>query len=196
MAAGDYVWIAEADDLAEPALVQRLVARMQAAGSAIGFCDSRQIDGDDRLLGESYRPYMNEVGDFDLPVDLSGAEFLQRLAVKNVILNVSAVVFRRDALLAALDVVGDALQGYGVAGDWRLYAEICAAGGGVTWLPEPLNSHRRHPTSVTHALKVERHLNEIAAMQRHISDIVPLDAATLDAQVAYLERCRRHLGIG
>jgi glycosyltransferase involved in cell wall biosynthesis len=196
MATGDYVWIAEADDLADPALVQRLVARMQAAGSAIGFCDSRQIDGEDRPLGDSYRPYMNETGDFDLPLDLTGEAFLHRLAIKNVILNVSAVVFRRDALLAALDTVGEALQGYGVAGDWRLYTEICAAGGGVSWLPDPLNTHRRHATSVTHALKTERHLNEIAAMQRYIADMIPLDAATRDAQVRHLEGCRRHLGVG
>ncbi len=196
MAQGDYVWIAEADDLADAALVARLVARMQAAGSVLGFCDSRQIDGEDRPTGDSYRPYMNETGDFDLARDFTGAEFLRRLAVKNVILNVSAAVFRRDALMSALDAVGEALLTYAVAGDWRLYAELCAAGGGVTWLPEPLNTHRRHATSVTHALKAARHLEEIAGVQRHIRDILPLDEATLAAQVAHLEACRAHLGAG
>ena len=197
LARGDYVWIAEADDLADPAFVARLVERMQRAGSVLGFTDSRQIDEHGAPLGDSYRPYINQIepGAFDAPFDMDGPEFLARfLAVKNVILNVSGVVLHRQTLLDAFDAVGDDLYRYSVAGDWRLYAEICARPGSrVTWLPEPLNTHRRHRVSVTHALKAEKHLAEIAEMHKMVGEKVALDAETFDRQVEHLRACEQHL---
>ena len=200
LARGDYVWIAEADDLASPELVEQVVARMDAAGSALGFCDSRQIDEDGRPLGDSYSGYLDDIepGAFDVPFDMEGREFLTRyLSIKNVILNVSAVVFRREDLLAALREVGDELQSFRVAGDWRLYSELCARGGGVSYLPDPMNSHRRHRSSVTHALKIETHLAEIAKMHALVADRVVIDPSQREMQAAHYDLCRRHLmGLG
>jgi cellulose synthase/poly-beta-1,6-N-acetylglucosamine synthase-like glycosyltransferase len=196
LARGDYVWIAEADDLAAPELVERLVARMDAAGSALGFSDSRQIDEDGRPLGDSYSGYLDDIepGAFDTAFDMEGPNFLSRyLAIKNVILNVSAVVFRREELVAALREVGEELQTFHVAGDWRLYTEICARGGGVSYVPDPMNSHRRHRSSVTHALKVETHLAEIARMHALVAERVPIGEVQREQQAAHHDACRRHL---
>lgn len=195
-AKGEYIWIAEADDLATPDLVSRLVARMRAAGSVLGFCDSRQIDEADRPIGDSYKPYINEVelDAFDHAFDMDGPEFLTRyLSVKNVILNVSGVIFRRDALLAAFAAVGEELWDYSVAGDWRLYVEICGRGGRVSYLSEVMNVHRRHNTSVTHALKVEKHLAEIEQMHMIARERVELDASQQAAQDAVLRAAAQHL---
>ena len=50
-----------------------------------------------------------------------------------------------------------------MAGDWRLYLEALALPGAkVAYEAEPLNVHRRHATSVTHALDADRHVDEIA----------------------------------
>jgi len=196
LAIGDYVWIAEADDLATPELVAQIVRQMDAAGSALGFCDSCQVDEADRPLGDSYRGYLNEIepGAFDEAFDMEGEEFLARyLSVKNVILNVSAVLLRRDALLEALRSIGEELQSFRVAGDWRLYVELCSRGAQVSYLPYVLNSHRRHRSSVTHALKVETHLSEIARMHRIVAERVELDEAKLRKQSDHYEMCRRHL---
>ncbi|MCS6897300.1 MAG: glycoside hydrolase family 99-like domain-containing protein [Nitrospira sp.] len=194
---GEYIWIAEADDLAEPDFVAKLIARMAPAGSVLGFTDSRQIDEHGVLLGETYRPYMNDIepGAFEHAFDMDGQQFLRRfLAVKNVILNVSGVIFRRDALLDAFTSVGDNLLTYRVAGDWRLYAEICARPGArVSYLPEPLNSHRRHNVSVTHALDIEKHLDEIAGMHRLLASLVKIDKTTQHKQALHLEQCREWL---
>lgn len=108
----------------------------------LGSCDSWQIDEEGNLLGESYKPYLNEEqpGAFDRSFVMEGMEFLEMyLAIKNVILNVSSVVFRREALLTAIDRVGDELYNYKVAGDWRLYVELCAMGGKIVYEAEPLN---------------------------------------------------------
>ncbi len=195
-ARGDFVWIAEADDVAEPQLLQQLIEQMDRANADLGFCDSWQIDSDGKRIGESYRPYLNEIepGAFDQSFDMDGVEFLRRfLAVKNVILNVSGVVFRRKALQAALDTVGAELDTFRVAGDWRLYAEICKAGGRVVYEIGALNGHRRHATSITHSLKVEKHLGEIEQMHVWAQKGLALSTATVQKQKEHLEACRLHI---
>lgn len=167
LARGDYVWIAEADDLAHPEFLDRIVRKMEETGAVLGFCDSWQIDENGERLGDSYKPYVNEEnpGAFDQSFVIEGREFLEKyLSIKNVILNVSGVVFRRNALQAAIDRIGDELFEYKVAGDWRIYIELCATGGKVVYEAEPMNGHRRHRTSVTHALDAQRHVQEIERM--------------------------------
>jgi glycosyltransferase involved in cell wall biosynthesis len=198
LAQGEFVWIAEADDVADPAFLQRVLGRMRRCGAAIGFSDSWQIGPEGEALGPSYAPYNNELapGAFDESFDMEGPEFLARfLSVKNVILNVSAAVIRRDALVDAMDRAGPALGRMQVAGDWRVYMEICAAGGRVSYVAQPLNGHRRHPSSVTHSLKADRHLQEIAAMQDLAGRLVDLPATARRAQADYLRAVRASLGL-
>jgi hypothetical protein len=128
---------------------------------------------------------------------MDGPTFLARyLAVKNVILNVSGVIFHRKTLLDAFDAVGDELFSYSVAGDWRLYAEICARKDGrVSYLADPLNTHRRHRDSVTHALKVDKHLEEIARMHKFVQSKVLISSRTEKMQGVHLKECRAHLGV-
>lgn len=198
-AKGDYIWIAEADDLSDPDFVARLLDRMVRAGSVLGFVDSRQISETGEPLGDSYRPYLNQIqtGAFDRSFDMDGPEFLARfLAVKNVILNVSGVIIQKQALLEAFASVGAELADYRVAGDWRLYAEICARPGSrVTWLSEALNIHRRHRQSVTHTLNVTKHLSEIRNIHRLVGKKVPLAADIAGLQSSHLAECARHLGL-
>ena len=72
-------------------------------------------------------------------------------------------MWRRDALLRALIACEADLADFRMAGDWRLYLEALALPGAkVGYEAEPLNVHRRHATSVTHALDADRHVDEIA----------------------------------
>jgi hypothetical protein len=105
------------------------------------------------------------------------------------------VIFRRDALLDAFAAVGEELDDYKVAGDWRLYLELCARGGRVSYLPEVMNAHRRHAISVTHALKAEKHLAEIARMHEIARERVGLGETILQAQEGNLQAAARHLGM-
>ena len=58
-------------------------------------------------------------------------EFARRfLAERNLILNASAVLWRRTALLAALERCGGELDRYRLAGDWRLYSRCWPASSG------------------------------------------------------------------
>jgi glycosyltransferase involved in cell wall biosynthesis len=197
LAIGDYVWIAEADDLADPVFLERIINQMQRAGSVLGFTDSRRIDQDGKGLGDSYKQYINEIepGSFDEGFDMDGPEFLARfLSVKNVILNVSGVVVQKRAMLDAFASVGEELNGYRVAGDWRLYVEICAKmGSRISYLPDALNTHRRHKVSVTHELKAEKHLAEIDEVHRVVSEKVVLSEDARRLQKRHLEFCASYL---
>jgi glycosyltransferase involved in cell wall biosynthesis len=195
LARGEYVWIAEADDTCKPQFVEQVVRRMHETGAVLGFADSWQIDEAGGLLGESYKEYVNEdsTGAFDHSFVMEGLDFLAKhLAIKNVILNVSSVIFRRDVLLEALDKLGDDLFGYKVAGDWRLYIELCASNGKVVYEAEPLNGHRRHQGSVTHAMDEKKHLQEIEDMHSAIN-VVLSTSQIKGPQMAYREYVKNYL---
>ncbi len=117
------------------------------------------------------------------------------LSVKNIILNVSGVLWRRDALLAALAAAGDQLCADKVAGDWRLYSEICEAGGNVAYESRALNGHRRHQTSVTHSLAAQNHYAEILAMQELIGSRVTLSDQLLQARATHRAEARKVLDL-
>jgi hypothetical protein len=125
-------------------------------------------------------------------------DFVRRfLAIKNLILNVSAVVWRRDALLQALELCGPELAGLRMAGDWLLYLTALAAPGArIGYEAKPLNVHRRHATSVTHALDADRHVAEIARCHGFARQIFELPSAVQQVQQTYLAEVAAQLGAG
>jgi glycosyltransferase involved in cell wall biosynthesis len=199
-ARGDYIWIAEADDDSDPAFLARLVAAMAAAEAPIlAFSDSRAIDENGATTLRSYQPYYFESGAGDLadsatwPAAAFAARFLDE---RNLILNVSAVLWRRDALLDAMRRCGEDLLHWRVAGDWRLYLELLAGRtGSVVYVAAPLNAHRRHAQSVTHKLDAQRHVEEIRKVHRIAAEKLQLNAAALARQAAYAEQVETLLGL-
>ncbi|MBN8920081.1 MAG: glycoside hydrolase family 99-like domain-containing protein, partial [Rhizobiales bacterium] len=166
-----YVWIAEADDLADAQFLEKTVAFMEEHGCDLCFTDSSQIDRDGTLLAKSYDYYLRTVDPtaFEKSFVMGGRDFLRRmLSQKNVILNVSSVLWKRAALLEALDAVQDDLKQFRVAGDWLLYAEMCRRGGRVGYIARALNVHRRHESSATHAQKRVEQLAEIRRLHETV----------------------------
>ncbi len=192
---GDLVWLAEADDLASPDFLATLAPRFATQPHlAFAFSDSAQIDRKGRRLGESYAAYCNEFSDLDYRQDFAvpGADFLaQGLGVRNTVLNVSGVLFRRSALQTALARVGPALSDWRIAGDWRLYAELCRAGGEVQYVARPLNQHRRHAESVVGANRLDQHRAEITAMHMELGPDLATVPGLAQRQRDYLESLRR-----
>jgi hypothetical protein len=197
-AKGEFVWIAEADDLSDPDFLARVVALMKDDPKVVlGFSDSRTIHADGSPMWDSYKGYYATVEAGALSrTEVMGAEaFVRRfLGVKNLILNVSAVVWRRDALLRALDACEAELRGFRMAGDWRLYLEALAQPGArIAYEARPLNVHRRHAQSVTHALDAGRHVEEIARCHGFAQRALG-EGAPRAAQRAYLAEVAAQLG--
>ena len=189
-ATGDWLWIAEADDEAAPNLLERLASLIATAPDLqMAFCDSRAIDAEGRAIWPSYGDYYRQSGTdaFARSFVASADHFATRfLAERNLILNASAVLWRRSALLAALDRCGADLATWRVAGDWRVYVELLAGNpGSIAYLAEPLNVHRRHAASASAAQDRQHHLAEIARMHGLVADRLDLAPHIIAAQAGY-----------
>ncbi|AHM03351.1 hypothetical protein roselon_00951 [Roseibacterium elongatum DSM 19469] len=198
MAHGEYIWLAEADDIADPELVATLLPRMTKSGAIIGFCDSTRVNTQGKVISDSYMAHLDDIegADFSNPFDMDAESFLRScLSIKNVILNASAVVFHRGALLAAFETLGDELDSYRIAGDWRLYVEMCLTRSAkVCYTPQSLNAHRYHEDSITQTTDIKRHLDEITRVQSTVRNLVDLAPETILQQHRHFESCRDFLG--
>jgi glycosyltransferase involved in cell wall biosynthesis len=188
-AKGDYVWLCEADDSAHPAFLARLVEAMERAGAPLlAFTDSRAVDAQGQETMPSYQSYYFQSGVRGLAASgiWEARDFAEKfLNVRNLIPNVSAALWRREALLKALDAVPE-LEGWKLAGDWRLYLELLTGQeGSVVYVAEPLNIHRRHEGGVTARLDAAAHLNEIKTLHGVAARRLELDEAALAEQASY-----------
>jgi glycosyltransferase involved in cell wall biosynthesis len=199
MAQGDFIWIAEADDQADPRLLERLALTIRTTPNVLlAYADSRAIDEDGREISGSYKEYCEEAvpGMFHHDFVLEGREFVRRcIGERNLILNVSSALLRRTTLLAALDSLGPELYSYGLAGDWRVYVEMLAnTKGSVAYIGQPLNVHRRHRSSTTSTLEPDRHVAEIGRVQQAVQNLLGPDEQLASKQAQYLKRVAQQLG--
>jgi glycosyltransferase involved in cell wall biosynthesis len=200
MAVGEYVWIAEADDTCAPEFLSRVVAAMADVPDAVmGFTDSRMIDEQSEVTSADYKSHYREADAAILAADgvWRGADFARScLAVQNLIFNVSAVVWRREALRAALARCAETIHDWRLAGDWRLYLELLTGqAGSVVYVAQALNAHRRHGASVTQNIDHSRHEAEITAMHEIAAERLELDAAALARQRDYLDHVKKALSV-
>ena len=191
LATGDLIWIAEADDIADSDFLATLVPAFTQEGIVLAFCQSRQIDEKGHVIANDYLAYTGDISErwrndhFGEGLD----EIRASLSIKNVIPNVSGVLFNRQALLQALEEVGDELFDYRVAGDWLVYLHVLAQGR-LYYSAKSLNDHRRHQQSVTSATALENHLAEVADVQSIAQGIAQPDANVLAQSKEYLARLR------
>jgi glycosyltransferase involved in cell wall biosynthesis len=199
-ASGEFLWIAEADDLSDPEFLAKTVAMMAADPDIqLAFCDSRAVDGQGREIYNSYKGYYASVAGDALETSqvFDAATFAGTcLSVKNLLLNVSGVVWRRAALLRALANCAGDLKSFRVAGDWLLYlTAVAVPGARIAYLAEPLNTHRRHEASVTHSLAAGSHLAEIASCHAVARRNFRLEPQLVTAQNDYLGELRVQFGL-
>jgi hypothetical protein len=197
LATGDYVWLAEADDVCRPAFLQVVLRGFDHAGVVVSFCQSRQIDAQGAVLADDYLDYVADVSrdKWLRPyVEEGGSEVRTALAVKNTIPNVSAVVFRRDALLHALTAGAEELSRLRVAGDWMVYLRALELGR-IAFSPRPLNGHRRHPSGVTLSALDLSQLREIVFVQRWVRERWNPEASVVDKARRHAERLYRQFGL-
>jgi len=178
----------EADDLAQATFLSRSCAAYKS-DTRMSFCNSSQRDGNDGHLADSYDYYYDQVDSslFKQSFIMDGREFVDRaLSVRNVILNVSSVLWDKQHLEDTLQTVGKDVMQYSLVGDWCLYLacmdhDDCS----IAYIADSLNIHRRHESSVTHALDLQQHLDEILAMHTRALGII--DSSSVRMQQADYE---------
>ena len=198
LARGEVVWIAEADDFAEPGFLEGTAPAFEDPDVVLSYCESRMINEAGEVVAASYLNYVSDIdltrwaADFraDGPDEVATA-----LAIKNTIPNVSAVLFRRSALAAVLDEHFDAMVELRNAADWLCYIRLLQHGGRVVFTSSALNNHRRHNASVTISEAGERHLQEIVAMQDLAAVVAPVAPEIRKAALAYRQKIAVQFGI-
>lgn len=197
-ATGDFVWIAEADDLAKPDFLERLVPTMVAdPGIVMGYCQSEQMDEAGKVLAGDYLEYTRDLSPtrwLKSYVADGREEARSSLCVKNAVPNVSAVVFRRDALVKVLRESIDEVASYRIAGDWVVYLRLLALGK-VAFEAKACNQHRRHSTSVTLASAARLHLDEVQKVQQEAQQTYTPDASVRQAARAYAKVLEVQFGL-
>jgi glycosyltransferase involved in cell wall biosynthesis len=207
-ARSEWIWIAEADDLADPHFLATLAGMLRDEPDAVmAFTDSSAIDAAGATLWADHQAYYAQGSRNQRARNGQGAAGLLArdriidadtmlrtcLSERNLVVNVSAVLWRRAALLAALDRCAADLESFRLAGDWRLYAELLSGGGRVVYSARPLNRHRRHGVSVTGAMDAERHVAEVARMQRHMRAVLGPSPGLVNGQRRALAEARAAL---
>jgi glycosyltransferase involved in cell wall biosynthesis len=197
-AESDLIWIAEADDSSAPDFLARLLPAFEDPEILFAFADSQPIAPDGTPRPETYRAsYEAAAGPGALAASatyLALAFARQFLSERNILFNVSAIVWRRAPLLQALNRLGDDLLTWRIAGDWRLTVELLTTyPGRVSHIAVPLNLHHRGPATVTARLSPAQHIDEIRRMhtliRRRLGPVPGLAAR----QRAYLTEATKHL---
>ena len=199
LASGDFVWIAEADDLSSPAFLETVLAPMERDPQvSLSYCESQQIDGRGQRLSENYHAYLVDICDqrWKVPYIANGVdEIVRHLAIKNTIPNVSGVLFRRESLSRTFTEHLDAIRALSKAGDWLAYVKTLQEGK-IAFSPRPLNLHRRHAGSVIGGSSAAKLVDEIATVQRSVANDYRLPEEIVRQAAAYLDQLNAKFNLG
>lgn len=139
LAKGEWVWVAESDDFAEPTFLERLMTEVsQVPDCVLAYAATWWVDQKGTKLWET--PNSNNVNLY------GGTDFIHRkLAVCNSIANVSECIFRRDKFRPAESHRYEHMR---LCGDWFFYV-LLAEQGKVVEVEEPLNYYRQHNGNIS-----------------------------------------------
>ncbi len=150
-ARGELIWIAESDDFSAENFLSELVPAFADDAIALAFCRTDFIQDGQKIF--TTEDYLLDVPAFDWTKNFSvtAAEFVANgFGVKNIIPNVSGVVFRRPkSFHAEILSLWDELK---LCGDWAFYLDVIK-GGCVYFTPQATNFYRVHQKSTS--LKVQ-----------------------------------------
>jgi len=169
-ARGEFVWIAESDDAADPELLRSLLALHEAHPETI-LCYAQSLMLD--LSSRPYGPATSWTDDIDPErwkqdyVAPGLEELAVALSVKNTIPNVSAVLFRNLPVLRK--VIDENMR---LCADWLSYVRLCGHGE-IGYCHRPLNrwrlassNARTKPPGETEWLEGARIYDEIGRLLR------------------------------
>lgn len=186
---GEYLWIAEADDLASPSFLEYVMKGFDDQRVILSYSQSKIIDERGRKIADNYFEYTDDIDDMKWKkeyIRLGIDEITDSMAIRNTIPNISAVVFKKIPLDTA---VIKKIQELSIAGDWFFYVWLLHHGY-IAYTPEALNIYRRHPEGVTHNIQKEKHFNEIVALQEHIASLGTLSGKTTEKVILYRNKIK------
>ncbi|WP_345950607.1 glycosyltransferase family 2 protein [Mucilaginibacter sp. PAMB04274] len=160
LAKGNYIWVAESDDWCAPVFLATAINTLKSDPNlALFFSASNQVDEHDKVLSNllwwtSDLPQYNWEADFVT----SGDKLIETcLLKKNVIVNASAVVFRKSYLQESAFKLIERLK---KSGDW-LFWILLIKSNKVAYNALALNYFREHANSTRNYASAESRLTKM-----------------------------------
>ena len=177
---GEYVWIAESDDLCLPTFLHTAVDLLDAHPKAVyAMTASQMIDEDGKPIPKDYDHWKRRHIHPDTVSIYDGICFArQHQYWRNYVYNASGVVVRRTAITQK---ACEALS-MCYSGDWLFWTEI-ALGGQVIEIHQRLNLFRFHTGSTTHT----------GAYKAFVEDVKVLHILQKRLSVPFYFRCWRRV---
>lgn len=145
---GEYIWIAESDDVADPQLLATLVPMLDFNPHVgLAYCQSCLIDRNNKVILPTLYPWTEDLSPSRWSDDCvaSGiAECQKYLLFRNTIPNASAVLIRRSVYEAS----GGAEESLFLSGDWVTWIRMLLQSD-IAFSAQILNSFRTHKSSVS-----------------------------------------------
>lgn len=192
-ATGDYIWIAEADDIARKDFLAEVMRGFEKDSDVVlAYSESAIINKYGILMMPNFRRSRDKegTGHFNKSYIRPGKQEIEQImAIRCTIPNVSAAVFKNTPeLLKYLKLAEKFKQ----VGDWYLYARLLEKGK-IFYNKRSLNLFRLHGASATKRGK--EHLNEVEKMHEYFKDNYDLDESVLNSMTAEIERIKHKYGI-
>ena len=147
IAKGEFIWIAESDDVADPKFLETLVPMLQQNSEVVlAYSQSAKMDSEGKITGSwsEWTQDLVEGNYFNDSFQMNGQEYIEKFLIhKNTIPNASAVLFRRKTYVE----IGGAVVDMKTNGDWDLWLKFLLLGD-VYFHNQMLNNFRYHSTSV------------------------------------------------
>lgn len=139
LAKGEWVWIAESDDWADPSFLERMMlAVLNNPSCGLAYCRSYRTDEQGNALWK--------VSDENSIVCHPGETFIREtLSCYNALVNVSACLFKRSLFKPEKVSLFENMR---LCGDWLFYV-LLAEQADVVEVKSPLNYCRRHGTNIS-----------------------------------------------
>lgn len=147
-AKGEFIWIAESDDFADPAFLEKSSAILtNNENVGIVYCNSNVIDEQNNTLYSSseFKVRLNKSKWLKSYIVSGRDEISEYLYRNSTINNISGVLFRKKKYIEA----GFADHSMKFCGDWFLYIRILLISD-IAYISEPLNTLRLHSDSSFH----------------------------------------------
>ena len=141
LAKGEWIWMAESDDWAEPIFLERMMEEVKKVPDcSLAYANTWWVDE------KGYKLW--ETPDSDKVTVYAGKDYIkQRLSVCNSIANVSECIFRRDKYRPAENGRYEWMR---LCGDWFFYV-LLAEQACVVEVEQPLSYYRQHGHNVSEA---------------------------------------------
>jgi len=168
LSSGQYIWIAESDDVAHPDFLDTLVKELERHPQAmVAYSHSQMIDSESHNMDFTWHPK----GSSGETIVYDGLWYLRhKMLVHNHIYNASMTLFRKSAFFQ----VPTSYQQYRYCGDWLFWNHICQQGQ-VIEVCKVLNYYRQHQQKVTMSSQLDgRKWRDIAGILHEFSDMLQL----------------------